>query len=129
MTGAHGDVSESPRKRRKQSSERAQEFLETAKLLDTCSAGQKLLFLEHSWTVARALKVISMPESSPGDRGCVRAVHPATIDMHTVRLLQNMSSGTGRASHFQRSAVYQTRSGGCGSRRGGKPSANFLGMG
>lgn len=53
-------VSESPRKRRKDSNQRAQHFLHTAKLLDTCNAGQKLLFLEHSWTIARALKVITI---------------------------------------------------------------------
>lgn len=47
---------ESPRKRRKDSNQRAHHFLHTAKLSDTCNAGQQLLFLEHSWTVARALK-------------------------------------------------------------------------
>ncbi|KAL3136955.1 hypothetical protein ABBQ32_006559 [Trebouxia sp. C0010 RCD-2024] len=49
-------ISESPRKRRKDSNQRAHHFLHTAKLLDTCNAGQKLLLLEHSWTVAQALK-------------------------------------------------------------------------
>lgn len=53
---------ESPRKRRKDSNQRAHHFLHTAKLLDTCNAGQQLLFLEHSWTVARALKVITVVE-------------------------------------------------------------------
>ena len=58
--GEERSVSESPRKRRKDSNQRAHHFLHTAKLLDTCNGGQKLLFLEHSWTVARALKVINM---------------------------------------------------------------------
>ena len=59
MTSAD-EPQESPRKRRKDSNQRAQHFLHTAKLLDTCIAGQKLLFLEHSWTVAQALKVITV---------------------------------------------------------------------
>lgn len=52
-------MSESPRKRRKESNQRTKGFLQNAKLLDTCNIGQKLLFLEHNWTVARALKVIT----------------------------------------------------------------------
>lgn len=50
------DMSESPRKRRKESNQRTQGFLQSARLLDTCASGQKLLFLEHNWTVAHALK-------------------------------------------------------------------------
>jgi len=53
-------MSESPRKRRKESNQRTQGFLQSARLLDTCASGQKLLFLEHNWTVAYALKVITM---------------------------------------------------------------------
>ncbi|DBA72722.1 TPA: hypothetical protein ACH3X2_010120 [Trebouxia sp. C0005] len=49
-------MSESPRKRRKESNQRTQGFLQSARLLDTCASGQKLLFLEHNWTVAHALK-------------------------------------------------------------------------
>lgn len=59
-SGDEPQISESPRKRRKDSNQRAHHFLHTAKLLDTCNAGQKLLFLEHSWTVTQALKVITV---------------------------------------------------------------------
>lgn len=79
MTLADG-LSDSPRKRRKESNQRTQQFLHTARLLDACNGGQKLLFLEHNWTVARALKVISrvglLRQACPLD---VTAVHGAFV--------------------------------------------------
>lgn len=48
---------ESPRKKRQESSQSVQEFLKHAKLIDARDERQQLFFLEHDWTVARALKV------------------------------------------------------------------------
>lgn len=54
---------ESPKRKRKESNQRALDFLGSAKLLDTCNPGQTLFLLEHNWTVARALKVSDQSRS------------------------------------------------------------------
>lgn len=98
------DMSESPRKRRKESNQRTQGFLQKARLLDTCASGQKLLFLEHNWTVAHALKVITL---------AVRRAHrnPYGEPIRSLRVEKAFRAhvvlGTGTAPHIQRSAGNQ----------------------
>ena len=50
-------ISDSPRKQKRDSHQNTQKFLKQAKLLDARDERQQLFFLEHDWTVARALKV------------------------------------------------------------------------
>ena len=101
-------MSESPRKRRKESNQRTQGFLQSARLLDTCASGQKLLFLEHNWTVAYALKVITLSRPLAVRQAYRDACGELIRSLRVEKVFKRMFvSGTGTAPHIQRSASNQ----------------------